>query len=127
MSDDRSPQPRRSSFSHLSEVDVAPLIHVAALDVQAGYGEEFDRWYDREHLPSILSRPGWLAAHRYECLEGEPRHLTIFDLDISAAELADGISSSPLANERIGRRLRNYHARTYRLVSQRDEAPESPT
>lgn len=95
---------------------LAPLVHVVGLDVQSGYEEQFDRWYEDEHLPRVLKGEGWLAAHRYRCLEGEPQRLTVFDLDVSGARLADGISASPLGNEPVGRRIRNYHARTYRLV-----------
>jgi hypothetical protein len=97
-------------------VSAATLIHVAALDVQAGYEDEVEEWYSEKHLPSVLAQPGWVAAHRFRCLEGEPRELTIFDLELSGAQLAEGVSASPLANEQIGRRIRDYHARTYRLV-----------
>jgi hypothetical protein len=104
----------------------AGLIHLGALDVQRGYEEVFERWYGQQHLPSILSREGWLAAHRYRCLEGEPQQLTIFELDITAAELADGVDASPLGNEQIGRRIRDYHARTYRLVFESADANSTP-
>lgn len=92
------------------------LVHFAALDVQRGYEEGFDRWYEEEHLPRVLERDGWLRAHRYSCLEGEPERVTIFDLDVTGGQLAEGLTASPLANEAVGRRIRNYHARTYRLV-----------
>lgn len=74
----------------------------------------------------MLERDGWLRAHRYRCLEGEPLRLTIFDLDIGGDQLAAGVSASPLLDESIGRRVRNYHARTYRLlhhVNSNDNAP----
>jgi hypothetical protein len=107
-------------------VSLAPLVHLVGLDVQAGYEETFDRWYENEHLPLVLGRDGWLRAHRYRCLEGEPRSLTMFELEISGAQLADGVSASPLANESIGRRIRNYHARTYRLVHSAKANEDAP-
>lgn len=94
----------------------APLLHLVALDVQSGYEEAFDRWYAEEHVPRLLERDGWLNAHEYRCLEGQPERLTMFELDLSDARLADGVTASPLADESIGRRVRNYHARTYRVV-----------
>jgi hypothetical protein len=95
---------------------LAALVHLVALDVQRGYEGTFDRWYENTHVPLMLGREGWLRAHLYRCLEGEPERLALFDLDISPAQLADGVSASPLSDESIGRHIRNYHARTYRLV-----------
>lgn len=107
-------------------MSLAPLVHLVSLDVQAGYDETFDRWYEEEHLPLMLERDGWLRAHRYRCVEGEPQWLTMFELDISGAQLADGITASPLRNELVGRRIRNYHARTYRLVHSANADEEAP-
>jgi hypothetical protein len=107
-------------------VTIAPFVHVVGLDVQAGYEETFERWYTEEHLPGVLTRPGWLAAHRYRCLAGEPEQLVIFDLDVTASELADGVTASPLPNERIGRRVRDYHARTYRLIFRSGDVNPAP-
>jgi len=107
-------------------VSLAPLVHLVALDVQVGYEEAFDSWYESEHLPLLLEREGWLRAHRYRCLEGEPQRLTMFELDISGEQLADGVSASPLTDESIGRRIRNYHARTYRLIQSTDAREDAP-
>jgi hypothetical protein len=92
----------------------ASLIHLAGLDVEMEE-DEFNHWYREEYLPTILARPGWLGARCFECLRGEPKQLTIFDLDpslqgqrITAAPFHTGIA------ERRG--IRDYHARTYRLI-----------
>ena len=51
--------------------------------------EEFNAWYDEEHLPERLSIPGFLSARRWvcDCRPGEGRYLATYELE-SAAVLA---------------------------------------
>ena len=44
------------------------------------FESEFNDWYDTDHVPERLAIPGFLAARRYECIEGWPRYLAIYDL-----------------------------------------------
>jgi hypothetical protein len=44
------------------------------------FESEFNDWYDTDHVPERLAIPGFLAAKRYECFEGWPRYLAIYDL-----------------------------------------------
>src|SRR3989442_961647 len=90
------------------------IIHVAGLDVDMPE-PDFERWYGSDYLPEILARPGWIRARCFECLRGEPRFLTIFDLDSS---LSGGrIDAAPFHSGIAERRgVRDYHARTYRLI-----------
>ena len=91
----------------------SPLIHVTGLDVQGGYEEAFDRWYADVHVAAALSRAGWQRARLYRCLGGEPTRLSIFDLDQGAAVEP---AHPPFLDDRFGRRVRNYHARTLRRI-----------
>lgn len=43
--------------------------------------EEFNAWYDMEHLPERVALPGFLSGLRYVCLDGHPRYLALYDLD----------------------------------------------
>src|SRR5215468_1722531 len=47
----------------------------------AGLEEEFQAWYDTEHVPERAALPGFKTALRYVCLSGYPRYLAIYDLD----------------------------------------------
>ena len=49
-------------------------------DVPADVEDEFNRWYDEEHIPERLSIPGVLSAARYMALEGGPKHLACYEL-----------------------------------------------
>ncbi len=45
------------------------------------FEEEFNAWYDSEHVPERLAVPGILTALRYVCLDGHPRYLAMYDLE----------------------------------------------
>lgn len=49
-------------------------------DVPAHLEEEFNRWYDEEHIPERLSIPGVLSAARYTSVEGGPKYLAVYEL-----------------------------------------------
>jgi len=42
--------------------------------------DEFNAWYDTEHLPERLAVPGFETALRFVCLDGNPRYLAMYDL-----------------------------------------------
>ncbi|PZW48044.1 hypothetical protein C8P66_10648 [Humitalea rosea] len=44
------------------------------------FEEEFNAWYDTEHIPERLAVPGFETGLRYMALAGAPRYLAIYDL-----------------------------------------------
>ena len=44
------------------------------------FEDEFNAWYDSEHLPERLAVPGFETALRYVCLSGAPRYLAMYDM-----------------------------------------------
>ena len=44
-------------------------------DVPADKEDDFNRWYNEEHLAELLSVPGVLNAARYEAVKSGPKHL----------------------------------------------------
>jgi len=53
-------------------------------DVPADMEEEFNRWYNEEHLADLLAVPGVLNAARYEAVKGGPKHLACYELENAA-------------------------------------------
>jgi hypothetical protein len=53
-------------------------------DIPAAKEEEFNRWYNEEHLAERLSIPGFLSGARYEAVKGGPKHLACYELESSA-------------------------------------------
>ena len=59
-----------------------PGVLVAMFDIPEELEDEFNTWYDGEHIPEKVGRvPGFLRARRYKALDGRPNYLAIYDLE----------------------------------------------
>ena len=54
---------------------------LAIMEPEPARDEEFNDWYDLEHIPQMSAVPGILGATRWMCVEGWPRYLAIYDLE----------------------------------------------
>ncbi|ONH24077.1 DUF4286 family protein [Pseudofrankia asymbiotica] len=58
--------------------------------------DEFNRWYDEDHLPDLLTTPGFVAARRFRLREGSrgpaadgaPRYLAIYEIEADDLDAA---------------------------------------
>ncbi len=50
-------------------------------EVPADKEDDFNRWYNEEHLAERLSVPGVLSAARYEAVQSGPKHLACYELE----------------------------------------------
>ena len=109
-----------------TSVGVSDLIHVATLDVADE--DTFLSWYHTEHIPEVLSRPGWQGARSYECINGEPRLLTVYDLVDEAAQREHRLSAAPFRTSSGELRgIRDYQGRTFRLIHAAGTSAQPPT
>ena len=53
---------------------------LVTMHAPAAFEEEFNAWYDTEHLPERLAVPGFETGIRFVCLSGHPRYLAMYDL-----------------------------------------------
>ena len=51
------------------------------MDIDPEHEEDFNRWYDEEHVPERKAIPGFLTARRYRAVEGGPKYLAIYEMD----------------------------------------------
>ncbi|GAA4343963.1 hypothetical protein GCM10023144_47260 [Pigmentiphaga soli] len=58
----------------------APWFYVVETDVRPEAAEDFDRWYEEEHLPGLAAVPGTVSARRYVARDGSPRHYACYEL-----------------------------------------------
>jgi hypothetical protein len=68
------------------------------VDVPADKEQEFNRWYNEEHLAERLAIPGFLGAARYEAVKGGPKHLAYYELESAAvlqSEAYKRVSANP--------------------------------
>ncbi|WP_442595464.1 hypothetical protein ACSBPU_02980 [Parapusillimonas sp. JC17] len=58
----------------------APWHYVVETDVLPDAAEDFNRWYDTEHLPGLAAVPGTVRARRYVAADASPRYHAAYDL-----------------------------------------------
>lgn len=58
----------------------APWFYVVETDIKPEAREDFERWYEEEHLPGLAAVPGTVRARRYQDPEGTPRYYACYDL-----------------------------------------------
>jgi hypothetical protein len=54
---------------------------MVVVDVDPEHEEEFNRWYDKEHIPERLAMPGFRSARRYASHDRPGRYLAIYEID----------------------------------------------
>ena len=50
------------------------------MDIDPEHEEDFNRWYDEEHVPERMAIPGFLTGRRYRAVEGGPKYLAIYEI-----------------------------------------------
>ena len=59
------------------------------VDVPENKEEEFNKWYNEEHIAERLAIPGVLSAARYVAIQGSPKYLAFYELDEAEAYYSD--------------------------------------
>src|SRR5690606_33047346 len=78
-------------------------------DPIAALEEEFNAWYDSEHLPERAALPGFRSAARFVSLGDGPRYAAAYDLDApsvlesDAYQAVSGANFSPWTRRVTGR------------------------
>ena len=60
--------------------DGAAALFVVAMDIAVSAEDEFNDWYDTEHIPLLTAVPGVICARRFRTLRGAPRYAAIYHL-----------------------------------------------
>lgn len=58
----------------------APFHYVVETDVVPEHEADFNRWYDREHLPGLAAVPGTVRATRFRNPDASPRYHACYDV-----------------------------------------------
>ena len=65
------------------------------VDIPADKEEDFNRWYNEEHLAELLSVPGVLSAARYEATRSGPKHMAVYELESPDVVKTEAFTSRP--------------------------------
>jgi hypothetical protein len=72
-------------FEGASHGEVAQYHYVVETDVPDAALEDFNAWYETEHMPGLARVPGTIRASRYVRTLGTPRFVACYDLVTPAA------------------------------------------
>ena len=71
-----------------------PWLYLVHTDIPDHIVGEYNEWYDKEHLPRLVTVPGVVRARRYTAVSGSPRYLTAYELtDKNAFETPEGLQA----------------------------------
>lgn len=93
-------------------------------DIDAANEEDFNRWYEEEHLAERMAIPGFINARRFTALEGGPKYLALYDLEspevLQSAPYRHivGAGKSPWTG-RLEKHFRNFRRNVYVSLSER--------
>ena len=93
----------------------AATILVTTVDVAPGSEVAFNRWYNETHLPEILACPGFVSSTRYECVEGQPRFMAVYEIESPAAMTTPELKAVRGWGEMFPF-VRNFHERVYTRI-----------
>ena len=92
-------------------------LNAVTVDIEPPHAAAFNRWYNDVHVPEILECPGWTANRRYECVDGEPRFLALYDLDDPTTPFASPEWSAAVGWDEFVDHIRGFHGfRVYELT-----------
>ena len=120
----------RMNFKLMCEVGQAPApdapwMYVVHTDIPGHIVDEYNEWYDNEHLPRCAGIPGVLRARRYAATAGSPKYLTAYELtgpDIWESPAALQARKTPWT-EKMRSLFSNTRRALYKLVAPTVEHP----
>ncbi len=96
-----------------------PWLYIVHTDIPDHVAGEYNEWYDKEHLPRLVTVPGVLRARRYNRVSGlGPKYLT--EYEITAPEVWGGPDAlqarKPPWTEKMRSLFRNTRRSMCRLI-----------
>ncbi|HEU0075907.1 MAG TPA: hypothetical protein VFS30_18060 [Dehalococcoidia bacterium] len=109
--------------------DAATGLLAVWMDLPAEQEEDFNRWYNEEHLIDRMACPGFLRVRRFVSVNGGPKYVALYDL-------ADGAMTSPEYTKarqnptewtkKVSAGLTTNIRNEYELAKQVGESPATP-
>ena len=83
---------------------------IVVVDVDPEHEDEFNHWYDEEHIPEKRATPGFRSARRYSSHDVPGRYLAVYEVDD-----ADVVTSAEYMTQTMSARAQAVMA-TWHLV-----------
>jgi hypothetical protein len=97
--------------------DEAGGLCISAMEVDPSIEEEFNEWYNEEHMPLMDAVPGTLSARRFRATSGLPRYVAVYHL--KSPEVYKERSWYEANQTPWIRRIHRYRLRTLHMVLER--------
>ncbi len=65
----------------LASPDNAGGVILVSMNVEPSHEDEFNDWYNTEHIPHFNRLPGVIAARRFRATEGNPLHVALYHVE----------------------------------------------
>jgi hypothetical protein len=99
--------------------DEAGGLCISAMEVDPSIEEEFNEWYNEEHMPLMDAVPGTLSARRFRATSGLPRYVAVYHL--KSPEVYKERSWYQANQTPWIRRIHRYRLRTLHMILERVE------
>jgi hypothetical protein len=97
-------------------------------DIPAHLEEDFNRWYDEEHLAERAGIPGFLNARRYVALQGTPKYFALYDTVDAQVLRSDTylqvVNHATPWTQRVRPHFQNFVRNEYELILTLGTSPE---
>jgi heme-degrading monooxygenase HmoA len=90
---------------------IGGTIMIVMMDVEPEHEDEFNRWYNNEHLIERLEIPGYVSARRFKLEEGSGgvlKYLCIWELDDSTPLTSEAFKAQRLRPSELRDRVYSY-------------------
>lgn len=78
--------------------DAPVAILVVQVDIDPAREDEFNRWYDEEHVPEKRATPGFRSARRFRHFTEPHRYLAIYEVDNGELVTSPAYMSQPVSD-----------------------------
>lgn len=102
--------------------DAAGGLCISAMEVDPAIEEEFNEWYNEEHMPLMDAVPGMLAARRFRAVSGLPRYVAVYHLE--SPEVYKQPSWYEANQTPWIRRIHRHRLRTLHMILERVPLPK---
>ena len=102
--------------------DAAGGLCISSMEVDPAIEEEFNEWYNEEHMPLMDAVPGMLAARRFRAVSGLPRYVAVYHLE--TPEVYKQPSWFEANQTPWIRRIHRHRLRTLHMILERVSLPE---
>ena len=89
-------------------------------EVPPEHEEDFNEWYNREHLDERVGMPGFRRARRYVALRADPRYFATYETktvgDLAAPDYLKLLADQSPWSKRVMKRFSKFHRLTLRIT-----------